>query len=140
MLYHVCGVPQTPRRSGAARAGQPPDAPASPRDASALNSQQVADIAASFQAAVIDVLRIKLHRAVKLTGARTIVIGGGVSANSALRAAAAELASSLHCTLRLPALQYCVDNAAMIAGLGYHYYRLGRTSDLDLEAQATVRR
>lgn len=137
VLYHVNGVPQVGsaalRRSGSPGFSQP-------RDASMLTPPQVADIAASFQAAVIDVLRTKLRRAVKLTGARTIVIGGGVSANSALRAAATELAARLRCTLRLPAMKYCVDNAAMIAGLGYHYHRLGRTSDLDLEAQATVRR
>jgi N6-L-threonylcarbamoyladenine synthase len=114
--------------------------PAAPRDAAALTPQRTADIAASFQAAVIDVLKTKMRRAVQRTGAKTIVIGGGVSANSALRAAAAELAGKLHCKLRLPALQYCVDNAAMIAGLGYHYYRLGRTSELDLEARATVRK
>ncbi len=167
VLYHVNGVPQRPRR--AARGSQgvgsvipsvmggghpwppPPDAAArdgrraippaaASRDAAALTPQQTADIAASFQAAVTDVLKTKMHRAVMRTGAKTIVIGGGVSANSALRAAAAELAAKLHCKLRLPALQYCVDNAAMIAGLGYHYYRLGRTSELDLEAQATVRK
>jgi N6-L-threonylcarbamoyladenine synthase len=142
VLYHVNGVPQRPRRAARGSQGVLPDArpPAAPRDAAALTPQQTADIAASFQAAVIDVLKTKMRRAVMRTGAKTIVIGGGVSANSALRAAAAELAGKLHCKLRLPALQYCVDNAAMIAGLGYHYYRLGRTSELDLEAQATVRR
>ena len=142
VLYHVNGVPQRPRRSAAGSQGVLSEVtpPAAPRDASALAPQQTADIAASFQAAVIDVLKTKMRRAVARTGARTIIIGGGVSANSALRAAAAELAGTLRCKLRLPALQYCVDNAAMIAGLGYHYYRLGRTSDLDLEAQATVRK
>jgi len=130
-------VPESPRRRRSPTAG---DAAAAPRAASSLTPQQVADIAASFQAAVVDVLRIKLRRAVQLVGARTILIGGGVSANSALRAAAGELAQKLGCTLRMPALPYCVDNAAMIAGLGYHYLRLGRVSDLDLDAQATVRR
>jgi N6-L-threonylcarbamoyladenine synthase len=138
VLYHVNGVPESPRRRR--RAPDLPPAVATPHDAATLSPRQVADIAASFQAAVIDVLRIKLRRAVKLTGARTIVIGGGVSANSALRAAAAELAGKLHCTLRLPAMPFCVDNAAMIAGLGYHYLQLGQVRDLDLQAQATVRR
>ena len=140
VLYHVNGVPQRPQRAIKGRQGAVnPPAAVVPR-AAALTAQQTADIAASFQAAVIDVLKTKMRRAVQRTGARTIIIGGGVSANSALRMAAAELAGKLHCKLRLPALQYCVDNAAMIAGLGYHYYRLGRTSDLDLEAQATVRK
>lgn len=143
VLYHVNGVPVVgaARRSGKPRASaQGPEDPALPRDASMLTPRQIADIAASFQAAVIDVLRTKVRRAVKLIGAKTIVIGGGVSANSALRAAMAELAAKLRCTLRMPAMKFCVDNAAMIAGLGYHYHRLGRISDLDLEAQATVRR
>jgi N6-L-threonylcarbamoyladenine synthase len=136
VLYHVNGVPEGPRR----RSPRLPEDQRRPRDVSLLSPEQIADIAASFQAAVIDVLRIKLRRAVKVTDAKTIVIGGGVSANSALRAAAKELADKLHCTLRLPAMQFCVDNGAMIAGLGYHYLRQGRTNELDLEARATVRR
>jgi N6-L-threonylcarbamoyladenine synthase len=138
VLYHVNGVPQV--GSSAVRRSDVGSSAVRRSGASELTPQQVADIAASFQAAVIDVLRTKIRRAVKVTGVRTIIIGGGVSANSALRAAASELAAKLHCKLRLPAPQFCVDNAAMIAGLGYHYYRLGRTSGLDLEAQATVRR
>jgi len=119
-----------------------PDAGETPasRGIERFSPAQVADIAASFQAAVIDVLRIKMRRAVKLTGAKTLIMGGGVVANKALRAAADDLAASLRCTLRVPDFQFCVDNGAMIAGLGYHYLRQGRTADLDLEAQATVRR
>ena len=128
VLYQVNGIPGAVRES-AASAG-----------AEHLTPQQVSDVAAGFQAAVVDVLRIKLRRAVKRTGARTLLLGGGVSANSALRAAVTELAGQLKCTLRLPPLKYCVDNAAMIAGLGYHYLQAGMTSDLNLEALATVRR
>jgi N6-L-threonylcarbamoyladenine synthase len=130
VLYHVNGVPGRIRgREAPARHGIDDFTPA-----------EVADIAASFQAAVVDVLRIKLRRAAKLTGAKTLVLGGGVSANSALRSAASELARRLGCALRLPALEFCVDNAAMIAGVGYHYLRAGRTYGLDLTARATVRR
>lgn len=127
VLYHVNGVPGAKRRH-------------IPRGLEKLSSQQVADVAASFQAAVVDVLRIKLRRAARLTGARTLILGGGVASNCALRAAIADLADSLHCTLRLPELRFCVDNAAMVAGLGYHYLRAGRIADLDLTANATVRR
>jgi N6-L-threonylcarbamoyladenine synthase len=134
VLYHVRGTPGQ-RRSGHARQGH-----GAGKGAAHLSRQETADIAASFQAAVVDVLVAKLRRAVKLTGARTMILGGGVSANSALRQAADELAKKLRCTLRLPALRYCVDNAAQTAGLAWHYLRAGRIANLDLEAQATVRR
>lgn len=139
VLYHVNGVPEHPKKKRE-QAAEPSAVSEPPRGIAVLSPEQIADIAASFQAAVIDVLRIKVRRAVKLTGAKTIIIGGGVSANSALRAAMAESAQKLRCTLRLPAMQFCVDNAAMIAGLGYHNLLGGRLSDLDLEARATVRR
>ena len=125
VLYHVHGRP------GAIRGGG--EAPAD------LSGRGAADVAASFQAAVVDVLRIKLRRAAKLTGARTLVLGGGVAANTALRQAAEELAAGLACTLRMPPLCYCLDNAAMVAGLGWHYLRQGRTAGLDLPARATLR-
>ena len=134
VLYHVNGVP-TSRRSRRKAEGSE-----RPRGIEHFALQQVADLAASFQAAVVDVLRIKLRRAARRVDARTLILGGGVSANSALRAAAAELTGQLGCELRLPAMAYCMDNAAMIAGLGYHYLRAGRVSGLDLEARATVRR
>ena len=65
---------------------------------------------------------------------------GGVAANSHLRAAAEHLADQLGCTLRMPPLRFCVDNAAMIAGLGYHHLLAGHTAPLDLAAHPTVRR
>jgi len=135
VLYHVNGVPGAIRHKRRRRAPVEQK-----RGVENLSDQEIADIAASFQAAVVDVLRIKLRRAAKLTGARTLILGGGVSANSALRAAAKELADKLNCTLRLPELRFCMDNAAMVAGLAYHYYKAVRFADLDLEAHATVRR
>jgi N6-L-threonylcarbamoyladenine synthase len=132
VLYHVRGIPGALRR-GAIREG----AGRSPKD---LSPQELADIAASFQAAVVDTIRIKLRRAVKLVGARSILVGGGVAANSGLRAMVGELGKQLRVAVRLPPLKYCVDNAAMTAGLGYHLLRAGQLADLDLEAAATVRR
>ena len=105
-----------------------------------LTAQDVADVAASFQAAAVDTMRIKLRRATKATGAKTIVIGGGVAANTALRQAVEELARKLGAAVRMPAMKYCVDNAAMTAGVGYHLLSAGRTDDLQLPATATVRR
>ncbi|MCK4601661.1 MAG: tRNA (adenosine(37)-N6)-threonylcarbamoyltransferase complex transferase subunit TsaD, partial [Phycisphaerae bacterium] len=132
VLYHVNGVPGAIRtEAGTARRKD---------GIENFSRQEIADIAASFQAAIVDVLRIKLRRAARRTGAKTLILGGGVSANSALRQSTADLADSLHCTLRLPKQDLCVDNAAMVAGLGFHYLRAGMTDDLALEAHATVRR
>jgi N6-L-threonylcarbamoyladenine synthase len=128
VLYHVHGTP------GAVRSKK------TTPGAAGLSTIRVADVAASFQAAVVDVLRAKLRRAAKQMGARSLILGGGVSANSALRAAVTELAGQCGCALRLPELRFCVDNAAMVAGLGYHYRRAGQVAGLDLEARATVRR
>ena len=134
VLYHVNGTPGQRRRHRA------PQGSGAGKGAANLSRQELADVAASFQAAVVDVLIAKLRRAVKLTAAKTMVLGGGVAANSALRRAAQTLAERCRCTLRLPPLPYCVDNAAQTAGLAWHYLQAGRTADLDLEAQATVRR
>jgi N6-L-threonylcarbamoyladenine synthase len=129
VLYHVNGVP------GAKRGREATGEAACP-----LSADELADVAASFQAAVVDVLTAKLARAAERCGPRSLLLGGGVAANSALRAAAGELAGRLGCTLRLPKMAYCLDNAAMIAGVAYDYYRTGRFAGLDLEAHPTVRR
>ena len=115
VLYHVRGVPS--RRDP--RPSKPP-----PTDG------QVADVAAAFQAACVDVLTTKLRRAVARTGAGSVVVGGGVSANRGLRAALATFPVPCH----FPALQYCTDNAAMIAGLADVHLAAGRVAALDLDA------
>ena len=132
VLYHVNGPPLPP--------GREPDPDAPPRGIEHLSRQQIVDIAASFQAAVVDVLTIKLRRAARLTGARTLILGGGVAANSALRSACEDLAGKLRARLRKPAMKFCVDNAAMIAGLGWHLLQQGQTDTLELAAHPTVRR
>jgi len=127
VLYHVQGVP------GALRKGVP-------KGMRTLSEQEVADVAASFQAAVVDTMRIKLRRAAKAAGAKTLILGGGVAANSALREAIRRLGQKLGVTVRMPAIQYCADNAAMTAGLAYHLLAAGKSDDLELAATATVRR
>ncbi len=141
VLYHVNGVPGARgegegRRRG--RAASP--AAGAGKGAENLTEAEVADIAASFQSAVVDVLRIKLRRAAERIGARSLLVGGGVSANSGLRAGLGDLAKRLGIPLRLPEFRFCVDNGAMIAGLAYHALQAHQTADLDLEAHATVRR
>jgi N6-L-threonylcarbamoyladenine synthase len=100
------------------------------RSAESLSDQGRADVAASFQAACIDVVARKLQRALRRTRAKAVIVGGGVAANRGLRRALAEFAADVV----FPALKYCTDNAAMCAGLAELAYRQGRFSALDLDA------
>ncbi len=99
-----------------------------------LLAQHRADLCASFQQAVVDVLIDALRRAIQDTGLRHVAIVGGVSANSALRAAAQALAEELDVRLYIPPLAYCMDNAAMIAITGYFKACAGLESPLTLAA------
>jgi N6-L-threonylcarbamoyladenine synthase len=94
-----------------------------------------ADLAASFQKTAIEILFRALRNAVEETGLRTIVAGGGVAANSYLRARLAEQ-RELRCIFPPPEL--CGDNGAMIAGIGFQYLARGDRSPLDLSASARV--
>jgi N6-L-threonylcarbamoyladenine synthase len=78
----------------------------------------VADVAASFQAAVVDVLTAKAVRACADHGVDHLVIGGGVAANSALRRLAEERCADAGISLRVPRPGLCTDNGAMVASLG----------------------
>jgi len=88
------------------------------RDIEDLTDQVKADIAASFQQAVIDVLTKKIKKAVEVSGRSDVIIAGGVAANKALRAAIKDLETSLGISVFYPSLKYCGDNAAMIAFVG----------------------
>jgi N6-L-threonylcarbamoyladenine synthase len=101
-----------------------------------MSQQEIADIAASFQAAVIDVLVKKTERASDRIGAKTILLGGGVACNSALRLAFEQLADKTGRTLLIAPKQYCTDNAVMVASLAYYKYKAGIFADLTLEAKA----
>jgi N6-L-threonylcarbamoyladenine synthase len=118
VLYHVRGVPTKdgPRIRDSQIA--PP------------TGQPLADICASFQAACIDVIGKKLNRAVEQTGAKSVIVGGGVSANLGLRAAL----EKLRLPSFVPPLKYCTDNAAMSGGLAHVLYEQGHVSDLSLDA------
>lgn len=100
------------------------------RSADTVTEQEKADVAASFQAACIDVLTKKIQRAARKVGARSLIVGGGVSANRGLREALARLALPVF----LPPPAYCTDNAAMSAGLADLLPRQGRAATLDLDA------
>jgi N6-L-threonylcarbamoyladenine synthase len=112
VLYHVRGVPG-PRAKPAGY---------SPSDLS--------DVAASFQSACVETIIEKLKRAVRRTKARSILVGGGVSANQGLRHAL----RALPVPTFVPPLKYCMDNAAMSAGLADIAYQTNAFSDLGLDA------
>lgn len=81
-----------------------------------------ADLAASLQATIIDILLDKLAKAVDATGVKTVAIGGGVSANSGVRAAVADFCTSRGLTAFIPERAFTTDNAAMVAIAGYFKY------------------
>ena len=92
------------------------------------------DVAASFQAAVVDVLCTKTIRAAQQIGAKGIVLGGGVSANSLLRAQMSERGAAAGFKVALPSRAMCTDNAAMIAAAAWH--RLGADGPSSLSCGA----
>lgn len=94
----------------------------------------VEDLAASFQAAVVETLFEKTMQAAREFGAREILVAGGVSANRALRAA---FERQTEFKVHIPALSLCTDNAAMIAAAGYYRYALGHVSGLEMDVQPT---
>lgn len=130
VLYHVHGIP--------ARGETKEQRHAHARESVAgLSQQELADIAASFQAACVDILIKKIQRAARKYNAKSIIIGGGVSANTGLRQAA----PSLKVPVQFPSMQYCTDNAAMSAGVAFLYYQQDQFSPLDLDAipQSAIR-
>jgi N6-L-threonylcarbamoyladenine synthase len=99
----------------------------------------VADVAASFQEAVCDVLVAKAIEACREHGVDTLVIGGGVAANSRLRALAEERCAQQGIALRVPRPNLCTDNGAMVAALGSHLAASGvAPSQLDLAADSAM--
>jgi len=121
LLYAVCGKPL-----GSGKRFE--------RDAGSLTDRQRADFAASFQRAAVTALLLKVNRALDRFDADTLLVGGGVSANSRLRTELEALARARNITVHLPAPEYCLDNAAMIAGLASTRYRAGTFDDWTLSA------
>ncbi len=100
------------------------------------NSLPIADLAASFQQAVVDVLFNKTMNAARdaQRGAKEILVAGGVSANRSLRQI---FKAQSEFPVHIPPLSLCTDNAAMIASAGYHRYTLGHVSQLDIDVLPT---
>ena len=122
VLYHVHGVG---RKYGSV-AGR--------------SAAEIADIAASFQAALVDTLVAKTVAAARRAAVTDVVIGGGVAANSALRAELQRACEQAGLHLHLTPMKYCTDNAAMIAARGFQHFRRGQTADLWLEPRGGLLR
>ncbi|MEM1330023.1 MAG: tRNA (adenosine(37)-N6)-threonylcarbamoyltransferase complex transferase subunit TsaD [Planctomycetota bacterium] len=132
LLYAVRGKPR-PRAEGGGFE----------RDHTSLSDQQRRDAAASFQRAASQAVTLKLRRSIEHVRSRglrprTLVAGGGVTANSRLRRELSELCQAESLTLMIPEPRYCVDNAAMIALLGSLRLAAGHRDELDLAPVPTT--
>lgn len=127
VLYTLRGVPGE-------RSGTPP------MDATPEN---IRDLAASFQRSACKAVTIKLSRAIEQARERgvtyrSLLCGGGVTANSRLRRELLAFEQSHALAVRLPPMRYCMDNAAMIGGLGFQLLRAGKRDDMELQATPVI--
>ena len=102
----------------------------------ASGAHRPADVAASFQQAVVDVLVDRTRVALERSDGRTLVVAGGVAANQAVRRALEQLASAAGRAFSVPPIWLCTDNAAMIAWAGAERYACGMVDSLDVPARA----
>jgi len=108
------------------------------RGGGSLGQQDLADLAASFQEAVVDVLVEKAQRAMAATGLSRLALVGGLAANRRLRVRMAQLGEDLGADVRYPPTSLCTDNAAMIAAVADRLLLDGRIAPLDQEAFSRV--
>lgn len=137
LLYAVRGLPTPGNKAGKKSA-------TFQYSAADLTPQRKADLAAAFQHAAVTAVERKLKRAIQQLAdqgqpPQALILGGGVSANSELRRRVSTLGKKHDLAVHLPALEHCVDNAAMIAGYAHELLQRGETADLDLPVVATSR-
>lgn len=99
-----------------------------------MAEEEVADVAASFQEAVVDVLVEKTLEAARRTAAKAVLLGGGVAANSRLRSQLPAAAEPRGLPVFCPPIRLCTDNAAAVAGVGCHLFMAGERCGLDVDA------
>jgi N6-L-threonylcarbamoyladenine synthase len=95
-------------------------------------NENLNDLCASIQARIVSILLNKLKKASKLTGVNEIAIAGGVSANKGLRSELEKIGKELGWNTYIPQMQYCTDNAGMIAMAAYYKYLDNQFSDLKM--------
>jgi N6-L-threonylcarbamoyladenine synthase len=137
--FSFSGLKTAARRTIAAEAGGlPGGAEARGSTEASLSAERVAELAYGFQESVVDVLVTKTVRAARQVGARSVVLGGGVAANRALRErlAGAALAAGIPLVVPRPAL--CTDNGAMIGAAAARRYEAGERAGLDLDARPSL--
>ena len=100
------------------------------------NKLNQADLAASFQKVAIESITTKVKKAILDKGIKNVIVAGGVAANQGLRKEMAKIKEELKIELSIPPMQYCTDNATMIAAAGYYAYLDGRRADLTLNSKS----
>ena len=108
-------------------------------EGTALGPQEIANICASFQRAVVEALLDRTFEAASRIGARSVGIAGGVSANSRLRADSQSRGARMGLPVFVPPLALSTDNAAMIAAAGLRRFHMGVGAGWDLNADASLR-
>ena len=108
------------------------------RDLARLTDSQRADLAASYQAAIVDVLGRKTFDAAEECEAGSVLLCGGVACNRPLRAVFRHLSDAKGIDLTVASPKYCTDNAVMIAGAGYHLFAAARFEDLETAVAARL--
>jgi len=109
------------------------------RNQKPVTSNQIADLVASFQQAIVDVLVEKSIRAAKEYRCKAIALAGGVSANSALRRELVARAEKENIAVHIPPVEYCTDNAAMIGCSAYYELKANQISDFRLSPVASLK-
>jgi N6-L-threonylcarbamoyladenine synthase len=133
--FSFSGLKTAARRTIAAELGE---AGGGAGDQASLPADRVAELAYGFQESVVDVLVTKTLRAAQQVGARSVVLGGGVAANAALRERLADGARAAGLPVVVPKPALCTDNGAMIAAAAARRFEAGTRAGLDLDARASL--
>lgn len=135
LLEHASPAPAAAPEAPPSTAPEPADLPRGRTD---LDAQQIADITAGFQEAAVDALVVKTLKACQRIGSNQVVVGGGVASNRRLRSRFAQEAADHKLRVVFPPPRMCVDNGAMVAGIGYPLLQRGRVAALSLQSDPNL--